>query len=184
MKRVNENPPARYPDRDFSESTKPWWVVKLKPRQEKACAFDFIEEGIEYYLPLYTKVTRRRDNNKPRKSILPLFPGYICFTADRSHDVYSSKRMVRLIEIQNQKKFIRELSQIRQILENNLPIQPLNESFSPGEEVLVKYGPLKGITGTIQTVMGERKLILSVEALGSASVTIDAAWVQANCTKS
>jgi hypothetical protein len=75
MKRVDENPPTRHPAGPISESKEPWWVAKVKPRQEKAIAFDLIARSIDYYLPMFTKVVRRKDNNKPRKSILSLFPG-------------------------------------------------------------------------------------------------------------
>ena len=100
MKRVNENPPARFPVKPLDEYSLPWWVAKVKPRQEKALAFDFIAKNIEYYLPLLTKVTRRKDNNKPRKSIIPLFPGYISFCADKNdlRTAFSTGRVVNTID--------------------------------------------------------------------------------------
>ena len=77
MRNVTDNPPARFPDRPIGEAELPWFVAHVKPRQEKAAADDCLRLGVEYYLPMFTRVTRRRDNNKPRKSVLPLFPGYI-----------------------------------------------------------------------------------------------------------
>ena len=46
MKRINENPPARFPARAITEAAAPWWVAKVKPRQEKAIAFDFIRNSV------------------------------------------------------------------------------------------------------------------------------------------
>jgi len=97
MKRTGENPPIRYPDTPIDSAVNRWWVARVKPRMEKACALDFLEQKIEYFLPLYTKVTRRRDNNKPRKSVLPLFPGYICFAMAVPKDIYKTGRIATII---------------------------------------------------------------------------------------
>ena len=77
MRRMSDNPPSRYPERPIADAEQPWFVAHVKPRMEKAVADDCVRKAIEYYLPMVTKVTRRKDNNKPRKSVLPLFPGYI-----------------------------------------------------------------------------------------------------------
>lgn len=80
--RMDENPLPRYPEgRDLQADTGMWVVAHLKSRQEKAFAQDLMREGIPYYLPLVEKRTRRRDNGKWRKSILPLFPGYVAVAA-------------------------------------------------------------------------------------------------------
>ena len=39
-----KNPPARFPKRTIREATDPWWIVKVKSRQEKALANDFLEK--------------------------------------------------------------------------------------------------------------------------------------------
>jgi transcription antitermination factor NusG len=180
MKRINENPPARYPDRPLAESPQPWWVAKVKPRQEKALAFDFINKEIEYYLPLLTKVTRRKDNNKPRKSILPLFGGYISFSAEKTRlrDVLATNRAVNIIEIRHQKRFISELSQIYSALAHGVALEPCTESYPPGTRVQVLSGPLAGIKGIISKIHNQNKLILSVEGLGQAIITVEGSNVK------
>jgi transcription antitermination factor NusG len=180
MKRVDENPPARHPCRPITEAQAPWWVAKIKPRQEKAIAIDFINLAVEYYLPLFTKVTRRKDNNKPRKSILPLFPGYISFSADkdRLRDVLHTGRVVNCIEIRHQKRFIEELCQIYFALEQGVPLEPLVEAYPEGTSVLVVSGPLRGIRGVIAKIHNNNKLILSVEGLGRAVITVNQAQVK------
>jgi len=180
MKRVDENPPARHPSRPITEAEAPWWVAKIKPRQEKAIASDFIEQTIEYYLPLFTKVTRRKDNNKPRKSVLPLFPGYVSFSADkrRLRDVLVTGRVVNIIEIRHQRRFIDELCQIYFALEHGIALEPFSEAYPEGTRVLVVSGPLKGIRGIIGKIHNNNKLILSVEGLGRAVVSVDQAQVK------
>ena len=178
MKRLSDNPPSRYPSRPIAEAAHPWWVAKVKPRQEKAFAFDLLRAEVEYYLPLYTRVTRRRDNNKPRKSILPLFPGYVSFAQNTPENIYSGGRVVDIIQIRHQSRFVRELTQIYQALEAGVQLEPLMESFELGTAVRVRSGPLRGVTGTIARVHNESRLVLAVEPFGRASLTIDSSLVE------
>ena len=178
MKRIGDNPPTRFPARPITEAAFRWWVAKVKPRQEKACAADFLKHGIEYYLPMYTNVVRRRDNNKPRKSVLPLFPGYISFSQQVPENVYVAGRIVNIIEVRHQRRFIDQLTQIYLALEAGAKLEPLLESFEPGMGVSVRRGPLRGIRGTIARIQGEHRLVLSVEQFGRASLTIDSALVE------
>jgi len=180
MKRINENPPARFPNRPIAEAQAPWWIAKIKPRMEKALAFDFVKENIEYYLPLVTKVTRRKDNNKPRKSVLPLFPGYIsfCSTEKNATSIYKTGRIVSIITIKNQRHFKEELSQIFQVLESGIVLEPIQASFPVGSPVYVYAGPMKGIRGIIARIQDSNRLVLSVNGLGQACMQIDAAYIK------
>ena len=180
MKRVNENPPARFPERPIAEAQGFWWVAKVKSRQEKALAFDFIKNNIEYYLPLVTKVTRRKDNNKPRRSVLPLFPGYISFCAPEAGAsfVYKTGRAVSIIEIKHQRRFSEELSQVLQALSSGAVLEPVTASYPPGTPVYVHAGPLRGIQGVIARIHDSQRFVLSVTGLGQASLMIDASFVK------
>lgn len=180
MRRVNENPPARFPERPIGEAEGPWCVAHVKPRMEKALADDCVRLAVEYYLPMITKVTRRKDNNKPRKSLLPLFPGYLSFCGNKEtfHTLYRTGRIATIIHIKHQKRFITELSQIYSLLEKGIPLEPCTMSISAGQRVRVEGGLLRGIRGIVVDVKSQRRLILSVEGLGQAIATIDAAMVK------
>jgi transcription antitermination factor NusG len=181
MRRMNDNPPARFPpDHPITEASGPWCVAHVKPRMEKALADDCVKRSIEYYLPLVTKVTRRKDNNKPRKSILPLFPGYLsfCGTKETFHELYRTGRIAAIIEIKHQKRFITEISQVYSLLEKGIPLEPCAISLSTGQLVQVEAGPLRGVRGTVVTMKSQQRLILSVEGLGQAMITVDAAFVK------
>ncbi len=178
---LSQNPPARYPQRPISESEFPWWVAKVKPRQEKALAHDLIKKEIEYYLPMCTKVTRRKDNNKPRKSIVCLFPGYVSFCASKGAErsIYSTNRIVNLIEVRNQSHFKNELEQIYHAFDLGISVEPvIDENLSAGKLVEVVSGPMRSLQGTIVKVHSGHKLILSVNVLGKAAVSIDASLVK------
>jgi transcriptional antiterminator RfaH len=179
MRKVSDNPPARFPERPIAEAELPWYVAHVKPRQEKAVADDCLRLSVEYYLPLFTRVTRRRDNNKPRKSVLPLFPGYVCFagTKETERKLYATGRIADIIEIRHQKKFILELGQIYGLLEHDSILEPCPVPYRSGEEVVIRNGPFRGIRGVIMSVRNQNRLLLSVEGLGLAMTTVDASAV-------
>jgi len=129
---------------------------------------------------MVTHVTRRKDNNKPRKSVLPLFPGYISITGTKEtlFKLYATGRVATIITIKHQKKFIAELGQIYSILEKGVPLEPMDFAFEAGAEVGVTTGPLRGIRGVVASVKNQKKLILSVDGLGQAMMSIDASMVR------
>lgn len=178
---LSKTPPTRFPERAIQEATGLWWVAKVKPRQEKALASDCIERNIEYYLPMYIKAQRRKDNNKLRKSALCLFPGYFCYCPKTGfqQELFSTGRIVNLVEVRNQKRFIRELTQIYSTIDLGVAIEPCPlEQFTPGQYVEVVTGPLRGVKGTLVKVQSGHKLILSVDILGRAAIVVDAATVK------
>ena len=179
MTEKEKTPPSRYPERPIEQAEAKWWIAKVKPRQEKQLAFDFLNFGIEYYLPLYNKVTFRPGTNKKRTFIVPLFPGYICFSQDVPRDIYRTGRVVNLIEIRHQQRFIKELSQIYMALEKGFTLEPVDFSFDIETKVEIISGTLKGIRGIVANIKNNRRLILSVDCLGQAAVQVDMGQVKA-----
>jgi transcription antitermination factor NusG len=179
MRKVSDNPPARFPKRPIGEAEFPWFVAHVKPRQEKAAADDCLRLSVEYYLPMFTSITRRKDNNKPRKSVLPLFPGYLSIagTKETARALYATGRIAHIIEIKHQQKFIGELSRIYNLLESGVRLEPCSVSYRSGDEVVIRNGPFRGIRGIIMSVRNQNRLLLSVNGLGLAMTTVDASAV-------
>jgi transcription antitermination factor NusG len=130
--------------------------------------------GIEYYLPLYKKVyVRPGETTRKRTFILPLFPGYIAFAQDTPHDIYKTGRVANLIEVRNQRHFIRELSQIYQALECGYNVAPVDQPFELGAEVEITSGLLKGIRGRVAEIRSHQYLVITVSGLGRAIVKVE-----------
>jgi transcription antitermination factor NusG len=178
MTPINPTTPQRFPDRPLNEAAERWWVAKVKPRQEKLLATDFFKTGIEYYLPLYTKNTPRPGTTHKRIFHVPLFPGYIAFAQDQPHNIYLSGRVVNLIEIKHQQRFIREMNQIYFALQGNAPLEPAPDAFTEGTPVKIIHGPFRGIEGIVTKDTASLHLILSVEGLGKATLKVDRTWIK------
>ena len=177
---LSKNPPSRYPEGPLLKGGKPWWVAKVKSRQEKAFAFDLLKREIEYYLPMIMKITRRKDNNKPRKSILPLFSGYVSFCAEQhdARNLFTTNRVSSIIEVRGQNEFIRQLNKIYHTIDLKIPIEPVSlAKLELGLEVEVDAGPMRGTRGKVVKNLSGNKIAIFVEGLGVAVITVDAAMV-------
>jgi len=179
MSMVGHN--VRWPEgRPLEEDLGYWRVAHVKPRNEKALARDCERIGVGYYLPLYEKRVRRRDNNKLRKSVLPLFSGYLPFV-DRDGGrryLYETNRVVCVLDIANQDGFVRDLARVWQVVGSGAPLG-VEEKFAVGQKVRVNGGALRGLVGVIQEVRGHLRLLLNVEAFQMAvSVDLDCGDVE------
>ena len=92
--------------------------------------------------------------------------------------VWQTNRIVSVLEIAHQKKFIKEISAIYSALDLNIPLEPCETLYSEGTPVHVRSGPFRGINGIIVKIQNSNKLIISLEGLGQAALAIDAALVE------
>lgn len=182
MIRLDENPAARYPeDRALEDDIGDWVVAHLKSRQEKKFASDLMRAGIPYYLPLVEKRTRRRDNGKLRKSILPLFPGYVAVAApeDRWSELFEYHRVANLIPVLDQDAFTRELSQVHTVLTSQQKVEVL-PLFAEGQPVRVKAGPMMGVQGEVAEYRGNAIFLIRVRMFQlSVRVEIEDSYLEA-----
>jgi transcriptional antiterminator RfaH len=170
MLRLKDNPIARYPEfRSLEDDLGLWTVAHVKSRQEKAFASDLARAGIPYFMPMVEKRNRRRDNGKVRKSLMPLFPGYVALALEREEwsRVYSKHRVANLIAVDDQNLFVRELAQIRRATESDLRVT-LAPSFGVGQAVRVKSGPMMGLEGEVARAKGQTIFIIWVRMFGQA----------------
>jgi len=170
MLKLDDNPVTRFPaGRPLAQDRGSWFVAHVKPRQEKALAKDLQKRGISYYLPLTEKRSRRRDNGKIRKSIVPLFPGYISFACppEQKSRAFGTQRIVHVLDVVDQDRFVLECSRVEQALRNGVNVD-LWANAEPGTPVRVVSGPLAGISGEMVEREGKTRLVIRVDILGQA----------------
>lgn len=161
----------RWPrDRALEDDLGCWRVAYVKPRNEKALARECQNAGVSYYLPLYEKRARRRDNNKVRKTVLPLFPGYFPFVDDNGGKtkLKQTSRVVDILDIDDQQRFVEDLAQIWRAVNSGAAVEAA-PCFEQGQRVRVKQGPLQGLCGTVNRVNPDKpRLVIAVDALHMA----------------
>ena len=178
MLRISDNPLARWPeDRSLDEDLGHWWVVRVKPRNEKALAHDLSRIGVGYYLPMMIKRSIRRDNNKPRKSIICLFPGYLPLAGyeENKTEILRTGRIINVIRVLDQERFVRELGSIKKALDHIKEVG-LHPKLAVGQRVMIISGPLEGVEGVIKDISRPNLIYLNVEMFNRAvSVTLSSA---------
>jgi transcription antitermination factor NusG len=175
----SENPPVSWPAglaiKDFKGL---WWVAHTKSRNEKALAQDMSVKGISYFLPMIWKV--RRVHGRTMRSLLPLFGGYLFFCGEERQriEVLRTNRVANLIEVRDQPRLVRELSQIEQALCAGADLTP-HKFLKEGQRCKVIGGALAGLQGIVVRANDQTRLVLQIDMLGQAtSVEISADMIE------
>lgn len=177
-----DNPPSKLFECSILEKEGTWWVAKVKPRQEKAFAFDLLEQGIDYYLPFYEKKTKRSDG-KFRKSLLVLFPSYVPFISEKPFDHLNQNRVATILPVKLQERFKKELHYVSLSISSGVQIEPISTSgkFKSGDQVKIVGGPMCGAEGVVlDSFRNKISISLSIEYLGCAKITVDDIYIKSN----
>lgn len=147
--------------------TPTWYVLHVKPRCEKKASEYGTRHALLFELPLReeTKIYQRRKVTVHK----PVFPGYVFarFAPSAKTEVLKSNMIVRILAVDDQPKFERELEQIRVALSVD-PTLDACAAFQAGKRVSIRSGPFQGLEGVVQVVKGRTKVVLNVEMIGRA----------------
>ncbi len=142
-----------------------WNVIYTKARAEKKMGEYCQSHNFEYYLPLRKeiKVYQRRKVEVWK----PLFPGYIFvkYAPAARIKLLESKIIVKIIHVPDQQKFIREIKNLKMVLNLNPEISAC-PTLTEGTAVRIKEGPLMGIEGIIEKIKNRTRVIVSVSSIG------------------
>lgn len=146
---------------------------------EKALAWDLLDAGIDYFLPL-ARLTRTYGRHR-QEVVLPLFPGYLfcaCASVEQLYTVKDTRRIANMVGVTDQTMLRNELEQIRLAL--NTPHQvDLFPGIKTGRRCRVIAGSLKGLEGVVITRRDVSRIYLDVSMLNqSAVLEIDALLVE------
>lgn len=145
-------------------SQSPWWVIHTRPRCEKKMDQWLSDRAFSHYLPV-----RPKQRFYPGKRVVfehPLFPGYAfgAFPLLQRNAVYGSGFAAGILEIVDQERFLRELSQIQLALENGAEAEPC-PYLVMGRRARITSGHMRGLEGVLLKQGSKTNLILSVELL-------------------
>jgi len=150
-----------------------WWVLRTKPRQEKAVAREHLSRSVPFFLPT-TKKTRLR-RGEERSSFVPLFPGYLFgfATNDERYEINRTGRVASFVHVSDQATIWEELRNLHELIERGLDVHPVLH-IKEGNRVTIRSGPLKGITGVVQRTAGKCRFVVHIDFLQTgAAVEID-----------
>lgn len=162
---IKELVPQRYPEgRPLCADTGLWRVLHVKSNWEKKVAAYLMGKNISYYLPSMKMRMSAGYRRSSRITEVPLFRGYVCYALERDehHLLYGSRMFVRILQVDDQERFVRELQAVDTAIqtENDLILRP---GLYPGKRVVILSGPLKDTEGVVVESGSKRSLALSVK---------------------
>ena len=145
-----------------------WLVLHVKPRTEKKVMLRLSGCRGFHYLPTYVRVMKVQ--RRKVKRILPLFPGYVFAHLSSSEyvDILRSNLVVRMIPDPFPRTTVNQLRQISRAARAAPAITVSRQTFSEGERVKVRYGPLRGTVGFVKRIGSRATLYINVDILGSS----------------
>lgn len=155
-----------------SHDVKFWHALYVRSRCEKKVLSQLEDMGIQAYLPMISKVKQWSDRRKKVQE--PLFKSYVfVFSNDKQYisilNVYGVVKFVcfekeAVVVPENQilaiKKFVSEYENGEEYKMNN------DEELKVGQMVRIINGPMKGLTGRLDTIRNKRHLIVYIDVVG------------------
>ena len=154
------------------KSTYKWYPVYTNPRAEKKAQTALQNKGILTYLPLRRQQKQWSDRKKWVEE--PLFKSYIFvyITEQEQTEVLMTKGIARFIYFGNKVASMpeRQINDLKLLIDSSIELEITEESLQPGEKIVIKAGPLKGMTGEVISYRSQKQLALRLESLGCSII--------------
>jgi transcription antitermination factor NusG len=154
-----------------------WYAVQTRARHEKAVAHRLFEKGVTTFYPTVTEVHRWSDRKKTVE--LPLFGCYLFAKLMPCNE--DRQKVLRIDSVLSLVGTDRmgtpipndQIDAVRTLVNEKLPYS-CHPYLKTGQRVRIRSGALNGLEGILQSRKGDRKLIISVDAMQrSLAVQID-----------
>ena len=155
-----------------SRDKKNWHALYVRSRAEKKVLSQLEENGYEAYLPLITQIKTWSDRKK--KVLEPLFKSYVfVYSNDKEYipilNLYGVVKFVTferkaVVVPENQilaiKKFVNDYENGEEFKMRN------DEELKVGQMVRIINGPMKGLSGRLETIENKRHLVVYIDVVG------------------
>jgi transcriptional antiterminator RfaH len=156
-----------------------WYPVYTQPRAEKKAHQALVEKGIATYLPLQRKLKQWSDRKKWVEE--PLLKSYLfVHIAEQDRQtVLATRGVSRFLYFSGQVATMpdRQMDDLRLLMASPYELEVTEEDLQPGEKVIIKAGPLKGMMGEMISYRSQKQLMLRLDSLGCSIVVNVAASV-------
>ena len=159
------------PDKSASSQAK-WFPIYTHSRAEKKAYQALVNKGIETYLPLHRQLKKWSDRKKWVEE--PFIHSYLFVYIKQTEqaEVLMTKGISRFIYFSGKIASMpeRQIENLRLIMASSYELEVTEEDLQPGEKIMIKAGPLKGMTGEIISYRSQKQLALKLEALGCSII--------------
>lgn len=141
-----------------------WFVLYIKPKNEKKAALQLAELGFTVYCPLITETRQWSDRKK--KIETPLLPSYIFvkLTEKERELVFQVPGVVRYLFWLGKPAIVKdaEIEILQQWLKNDA-LDARVVGLQPGDKMAISKGPFKGKEGIVQEISNNRIQLVLLE---------------------
>ena len=160
-----------------NKDTAKWYPVYTNPRAEKQACQALVSKGIETYLPLHRQLKQWSDRKKWVEE--PFIKSYLFVRINEREqtEVLMTKGIARFIYFSGRIASMpdRQIDELKLLMASPYELEVTAEHLQPGEKIVIKAGPLKGLTGEIISYRSQKQLALRLENLGYSIVVYVAA---------
>jgi transcriptional antiterminator RfaH len=154
-----------------------WYPVYTYPRAEKKAYQALVNKGIETYLPLHRQLKQWSDRKKWTEE--PFIKSYL-FVHIKEHEqteVLMTKGIARFLYFSGKITPMpdRQIDELKLLMASPYELEITAEDLQPGERIMIKAGPLKGLVGEIISYRSQKQLALRLENLGYSIIVYVAA---------
>jgi transcription antitermination factor NusG len=149
-----------------------WYPVYTNPKAEKKAHQSLSDKGIETYLPLRRQLKQWSDRKKWIDE--PFIKSYLFvhITQQEQTEVLMTKGVARFIYFGGKVTSMpdKQIEDLKLLMTSAVELEVTEENLLPGEKIVLKAGPLKGMVGEIISYRSQKQLALRLESLGCSVI--------------
>lgn len=146
-----------------------WRVLYVASRSEKKVNQRLTDLGLESYVPLRTE--KRRWSDRIKTVSTPMINGYVFVrVSEKERDtVFKAQGVLNYVRYNGGDATVRdiEIVALKSIEQKGYFVEgAFAQSIQKGDKVTIKYGPFKGLFGTVKAVAGVNVYRITIESIG------------------
>ena len=149
-----------------------WYPVYTYPKAEKKAYQALVDKGIESYLTLRRQLKQWSDRKKWVDE--PFIKSYLFVhvTQQEHTEVLMTKGITRFIYFGGKIASMpdKQIEDLKLLMTSAVELEITEENLLPGEKIILKAGPLKGMIGEIISYRSQKQLALRLESLGCSVI--------------
>ena len=150
------------------QNTEPWHVLRVRPLFERVVETRLGKLGITALVPVQKQFRRSCDRTPKKEKIL--FSGYVFVhtePAKRNEVFQAGNQVLSYLTIEGKPAQLREheVSLIKTLSGLGGPIEVIPQQLSPGNQVEITSGPLRGFCGVVVNLPGKQRVTVYIHGL-------------------
>lgn len=162
------------------EPTANWYAVYTKSRKEKKLYKQYIDAGINAYLPIIKTLKQWSDRKK--KVELPMLPSYVFVKALKNElsNILTYEGAVGLVKHERKPAIIpnEQIMLLKKVEKHDLPVSLCSEKIKEGVSVKVVSGALKSYVGQIVEVKSKKRFRIAIKGVSNLNIDIQGAEIE------